>query len=149
MSENLYEGMFLVDSGRFASDPEGTANAVLNILEKAGATVVANRPWQDGKLAYSVEGHRKGLHYLTYFRMAGDGVGQVNRACQLSEVVLRQLIIKHPPELFDAMVAALSGHVEEAEREEGEGADTERTRRRAEQNRGEAEDDEQDEGEDE
>lgn len=108
MAENLYEGMFLVDSARFASDSDSTTNEILGLLEKAEATVVAHRPWQDGKLAYPIEGLKKGLHFLTYFRMEGGNMPTLNRACQLSDVVVRQLIIKHPPKLFDAMVAALN-----------------------------------------
>ena len=107
--EKLYEGMFLLNSGKYASDPDGVSNQVVGILEKAGATVVAHRPWQDGRLAYLIEGHRKGLHFLTYFRMDGQGLSDVTRACKLNDVILRHLVIKQPKKLFDAMVAALNG----------------------------------------
>jgi small subunit ribosomal protein S6 len=102
--------MFLLDSGKFAADPDGTANEVLGILEKAGATIIANRPWADGKLAYPIKGQRRALHYLTYFRMPGSGVGEITHSCKLSETVLRHMVVKHPQSLFDAMVAALSAH---------------------------------------
>lgn len=116
VKENLYEGMFLVDSSQFANDPEATTEAIMAILERAGATVVAHRPWQDGKLAYEIEGRRKGLHYLVCFRMPGDGMDVINRQCHLSDVILRQLVIKHPRALFDAMVNVLNGTLtEEAE----------------------------------
>lgn len=115
--------MFLVDSSQYASDADGTTAEILGLLEKVNATVVAHRPWQDGKLAYPIEGLRKGLHYLTYFRMDGGNMSTLNRACQLSDVVVRQLIIKHPPKLFDAMVAALTVPQEDEgqESESGEG----------------------------
>ena len=109
VNEHLYEGMFLVGSSQFANDPEGTTAAILSILEKAGATIVAHRPWQDGKLAYEIEGHRKGLHYVVCFRMPSSGMDIVTRQCHLSEVVIRQLILNHSPELFNAMVDALNG----------------------------------------
>ncbi|MEQ9411923.1 MAG: 30S ribosomal protein S6 [Fuerstiella sp.] len=120
--ENLYEGMFLVDSNQFANDPDGTTEAIMAILERAGATVVAHRPWQDGKLAYEIEGRRKGLHYLVCFRMPGAGMNVITRQCHLSEVVIRQLVIKHPPELFNAMVEALTGAATEGEEEAEAGA---------------------------
>ena len=107
-AENLYEGMFLLNSTKFAADPEGVSGQVVEILQKAGATIVAHRPWQDGKLAYTIEGHRKGLHYVVLFHMPGGGMTEINRACKLNELVLRQLIIKHPQTLFDANVAALT-----------------------------------------
>ena len=110
MADNTYEGMFLVDSGQYNSNPDGTTNEITTILEKSGATLVASRPWQDGKLAYQVDGHKKGVHILTFFKMPGEGVNELNRSCRLSDIVLRHLVIKHPPSLFDAMVDALQGH---------------------------------------
>ena len=109
VKENLYEAMFLVDSGQFANDPDGTTEAIMSVLEKAGATVVAHRPWQDGKLAYEINGHRKGLHYVVCFRMPGAGMTVLTRQCQLSETIIRQLVLNHPPELFNAMVDVLNG----------------------------------------
>ena len=117
VKENLYEGMFLVDSTQFANDPEATTEAIMAILERAGATVVAHRPWQDGKLAYEIEGRRKGLHYLVCFRMPGAGMDVITRQSHLSDVVLRQMVIRHTQELFDAMVNALNGTGAEAETE--------------------------------
>ena len=113
MPEYLYEGMFLLDSNKFAADPEGTSDQVLGILQDAGATVVVNREWQDGRLAYAIQGRNRALHYLTYFRMNGSRFPKIDRACKLSDVVLRYLVIRHPKSLFDGLVA-LSGedHIE-------------------------------------
>ncbi len=110
MSEYLYEGMFLLDSNRFAADPDATQQAVLGILNRVGANVVASRPWQDGKLCYPIEKHRKGLYYLTCFTMDGSQMAELNRLCKLNETVLRQLVIRHPKVIFDAMVDALTSH---------------------------------------
>lgn len=107
-TEKLYEGMFLLDSSKFASDPEGVTSHLMGILEKAGASAVAHRPWQDGKLAYEIEGRRKGLHYLIYFRMPGSGVDSINRSVRLSDRVVRHLVIKHSQSYFDASVAAIT-----------------------------------------
>jgi small subunit ribosomal protein S6 len=108
VSEYLYEGMFLVDSNRYASDPDGTQKAVLGMLERCGATIVTSRPWQDGKLCYPIEGQRKGLYYLACFKMDGGQVPELNRLSKLNDTVLRQLIIRHPQVIFDAMVQALT-----------------------------------------
>ncbi|MFN8858123.1 MAG: hypothetical protein ACK50P_21315 [Planctomycetaceae bacterium] len=56
MAAVTYEGMFLVDSNKYASNPQGTTGEVLGMLEKIGAQVLATRPWQDGKLAYAIDG---------------------------------------------------------------------------------------------
>ncbi len=106
---HYYEGMFLVDSGKFATDPDGVTNEILGVLKKAGATVVAHRPWQDGKLAYEIEGMKKGLHYIVCFTMPGTGMKTLVRQCQLSETIVRHMTIKHPQSIFDATVASISG----------------------------------------
>lgn len=109
MVQNLYEGMFILDSGKYAANPDSGTNHVLEILQKSGATIVAHRPWADGKLAYAVKGHKKGLHLLTYFTMPSNGLTEVTRQVHLSEIILRHMVLKHPKVLFDAMVNALSG----------------------------------------
>jgi small subunit ribosomal protein S6 len=108
--ENLYEGMFLVDSGKFAMDSEGVINDIMAVLKRAGATAVAHRPWNDGKLAYEINGMKKGLHYIVCFRMPGAGMKVLNRQAQLSETIVRHLVINQPQEVFDATVAIISGN---------------------------------------
>jgi small subunit ribosomal protein S6 len=136
-TEKLYEGMFLLDSGRFATDSKGTSDQILGLVQKCGGTIVAHRPWQDGRLAYAIKGHRKGLHFLVYFKMPGNGIRDLNRACKLSDLVLRHMVIEHPQVLFDAMVQAISGewHPHEATRddephERGRGRDRDHDRDR-------------------
>ena len=108
VKEHLYEGMFLVDSNAYMNDSEAVTNELMTILERAGAKVVAHRPWQDGKLAYEIQGRRKGLHYIICFRMVTSGMDILTRRCQLSDVVLRQMVIVHSEELFNAVVEAIS-----------------------------------------
>ena len=83
LTEYMYEGMFLVDSNRYASDPEGTQQAVLGMLTRVGAKVVASRPWQEGKLCYPIEGQRKGLYYLACFTMDGGSMVMTDRTGML------------------------------------------------------------------
>ncbi len=100
--------MFLVDSNAYANDPETVTAELMQILEKAGANVVAHRPWQDGKLAYEIEGRRKGLHYIICFKMVTSGMDIITRQCHLSDTVLRQMIVAHPEQLFSAVVNTIS-----------------------------------------
>ncbi len=107
--QHFYEGMFLVDSGKYATDPDGVTGEIMAVLAKAGATVVAHRPWQDGKLAYEINGMKKGLHYIVCFTMRGAGMKTLIRQCQLNETIVRQMIIAHSQQIFDATVASLTG----------------------------------------
>jgi len=139
-AHKLYEGMFLLDSSRFATDAKGSTDSITGMIEKCGGTIVAHRPWQDGRLAYAIKGHRKGLHYLTYFKMPGGGIRDLNRACKLSDLVLRHVVIEHPQVMFDAMVQAISGewHPHEAAQDEPQGRGRDRDRgERGDRDRGE------------
>lgn len=107
MTTNFYEGMFLLDSADFASDPEGMAAMLTEMIEKAGGTVAAHRPWQDGRLAYEIKGRRKGLHYLVMFTIETSKMAEINRACRLNDKILRTLFLSHSKLLFDATVAAI------------------------------------------
>lgn len=109
MTVSTYEAMFLIDSNKYASDPEGTLGDVTRILERVEAETLASRPWQDGKLAYPVEGRRKALHYLTYIRMEGHNLSEMTRLCKLSPIVLRHLIIKLDSALVEPMLAVATG----------------------------------------
>ena len=106
---NHYEGMFILDSARFGADPDKAAAEVSAIIEKVGGTVVAHRPWQDAKLAYEINGHRKGLYYLTFFTAESTSVNGIKGIVKLNDNVIRHLIINHPKVLFDRMVDMIGG----------------------------------------
>jgi small subunit ribosomal protein S6 len=116
LAEKLYEGMFLLDSARFATDPDGMTKTLTGLIEKAGGVIDSHRPWQDGRLAYEINGQRKGLHYLVYFRMPGKNTAEFDRTCRLNDAILRYILITHPHALYDHMVESLNaGHVSEPE----------------------------------
>lgn len=112
MAEVTYEGMFLLDSNRYAANPDGTKGEVTAILERVGAKVLATRPWLDGKLSYPIKGHRKGLHFLTYFTADSRQVHEVDRLCKFNESILRHLVIKLHPALVGPMLAMATGRGE-------------------------------------
>lgn len=117
MATNYYEGMFLVDSADFASDPDGVTAVLTDLIERLDGKVAAHRPWQDGRLAYEIKGRRKGLHYLIMFTLETAKMPELNRACRLNDKVLRSLFLTHPKVLFDATVAAISPEEEHNEPE--------------------------------
>ncbi len=120
LAVKLYECMFLLDSGKWASDPQGTEQALREILDRCGAEIDILTPFQEGRLAYEIEGHRKGLHLLTYFKMDGSQVKELARLCKLSDFILRHMVINHPKRLYDLMIETLNKHggaVEPAESE--------------------------------
>lgn len=115
---NNYEGMFLIHSGRYTTDPDAIIAQLLEMLEKCEAEVIVHRPWQEGKLAYEIENQRKGLHYIVLFKMPPANNAQLTRLGQLNDNILRQLVIKHPQVIFDANVESLSSSSESSEAKE-------------------------------
>ena len=109
MSIVTYEGMFLLDSNKYAANPTGISGEVLAILERVGAKVLATRPWQDGKLSYTINGHRKGLHFLVYFSMDSVHLAEIDRLVKFNESILRHMIIKLPVALIEPMLAMATG----------------------------------------
>lgn len=89
----LYEAMFLVDSAEATTDWDGVTATIKNILEKAGAEIVSIRKWDDRKLAYEINGKGKGTYILCYFRAAGSKLRDIERDIQLSERIMRALIL--------------------------------------------------------
>ena len=88
----LYEGMFLLDPS-FGSRWDDAQGEVERVLGRAGAEVLACVKWDERKLAYEIEGRRRGLYVLTYFKAGTDRIGGIERDVQLSEHVLRVLVM--------------------------------------------------------
>jgi ribosomal protein S6 len=93
ITKKLYEGMFLVDSALAASDWDGINKAIEKILERAEADVVSIKKWDERKLAYEIGGKSRGTYILCYFKVEGSRIADIERDVQLSEQVLRVLIL--------------------------------------------------------
>lgn len=122
MANNYYEGMFLLDSVDYASDPDGMSEMVTAAVEKAGGTIEAHRPWQEGRLAYEIEGRRKGLHYLVMFRMDSGHMDDLQLICRRNDKILRTMFLAQPKIVFEDTVRVMQPHDEhdEAGEEGGE-----------------------------
>jgi small subunit ribosomal protein S6 len=117
LAANVYEGMFILDSNRYARDAAGTVAEIPSAIEQFGGKMLASRLWEERRLAYPIKGHRKGTYWLTYFQLPGDQVTNLNRQFQLNESIVRSLTLKIDPRIADAMVQhALTGGGPMAER---------------------------------
>jgi small subunit ribosomal protein S6 len=89
----LYEGMFLVDSSLAGADWDGIIAAIRKILEKAEAEIVSIEKWDERKLAYDIKGKGRGTYILSYFRVEGGKIKDIEKSVRLSEKILRVLIL--------------------------------------------------------
>ena len=109
-TKRLYEGMFLVDSTLAAADWEGTLAVVENILKRADAEVVVIRKWGERKLAYDIDHKSRGTYLLAYFKVDPRRVTGIEKDVQLSEKVMRVLILTtedRPPAMVEQDIAGL------------------------------------------
>ena len=118
MALNVYEGKFILDSGRFARDPEGIAAQVDKMVQDAGGEILVSRQWEERRLAYPIKGQRKGLYWLMYFRLDSQNLAELNRQFSLFDANIRNLFIKIDPRIVDQLVAhAEAGPAAMAERQ--------------------------------
>jgi len=89
----LYEGMFLVDSSQAGADWDGIIAAIRTILEKSGAEIDSIKKWDDRRLAYEIKGKSRGTYILSYFRVDGERIQDIERSVRLSEKIMRVLIL--------------------------------------------------------
>ena len=91
MADNVYEGMFILDSNRYGHDPEAVSGQVNEMIQKLGGEILVSRLWEERRLAYPIKAHRKGTYWLTYFRLAGRQLTTLKREFQINENILRCL----------------------------------------------------------
>lgn len=104
-----YEGMFLLDPA-LASDWPAAEAEVRRVLDRAEAKVLGLKKWDERKLAYPIRRSKRGLYVLTFFEAAPEKISPLERDCQLSEKILRVLVLRKdrltPEHVEKAMTAA-------------------------------------------
>lgn len=106
----VYEGMFILDPTKYARDPAAAAQQVSDLITQFGGTILAARLWDERKLAYPIKGQKRGAYWLTYFKMPGPNVAAMERQTEITEDILRSLILKVDARIADALVEhALAG----------------------------------------
>lgn len=102
-----YEGMFLLDPS-LAGDASAAEGEIKRILDRAGATLIGLKNWEERKLAYDMGGHKRGLYVLTYFRCDPLKIDGIERDVQLGEKTIRVLIIRRDKMSDEAIAKSLA-----------------------------------------
>ncbi len=90
----LYEGMFLLNQQEVATNFGGCVEFLKGVFERAGAEVLVLTKWDERRLAYPIRGQKRGLYMLAYFRCAGGQIVNLERDCNLSDQVLRCMVVR-------------------------------------------------------
>lgn len=91
--KRLYEGLFLVDSAEAASDWDGVIGAIEKIMSRSECEVVSLEKWDERKLTYDINKKSRGTYILAYFSCDPLHIGKIERDVQLSEHIMRVLVL--------------------------------------------------------
>jgi len=86
--------MFLVDSAKGGSEFPEIIRHIANILARAGAQIERIEQWDERKLAYRIKRAKRGIYILVYFRAPGAAISDIRHDVQLSEQLLRVLVLR-------------------------------------------------------
>ena len=90
----LYEGMFLLDNQVVREDWKKAKELVAEALTKHGAKIRSLRRWDERKLAYPIKKRNRATFFLTFFDMEIDQLTALRRDLELSEKVLRHMLLR-------------------------------------------------------
>lgn len=88
-----YEAMFLFDSAA-ARDWATMEQEVRRLMGRIGADLLACVKFDERKLAYEIKRRKRGTYVLAYMDAAPEKIAEFERDAQLSEVILRVLVLR-------------------------------------------------------
>ena len=102
---NCYEGLFLFPQTA-AGNLQAAVDHLKEILARAEVKIISFRKWDERRLAFEIERNRRGLFFLVYFEAPGSAIARIERECNLSEQVLRSMMIRAEHVTREQMEAA-------------------------------------------
>jgi len=89
----MYEALFLIDNVHANTEWDAVVKRIQDILQKNGAEILKTEKWGEKKLAYKVKGHKRGTYLLIHFNAKNTAIPTIRRDFQLSEHIVRSLIV--------------------------------------------------------
>jgi len=90
----MYEGLFLIDNAHANTEWDNVVKRIQDILQKNGTEILKIEKWGEKKLAYKIKGHKRGTYLLIHFNANNSAITTLRRDFQLSDYIVRFLIIK-------------------------------------------------------
>ena len=116
---NQYEGMFLLDP-TFGNSFEKCETEIRRLMDRAEAELLFCRKWDERRLAYRIRGRKRGVYVLTYFKAAPGKITPLERDAELSENILRLLVLRADGVTPEHMENTVPGRGEESPKVAGE-----------------------------
>ena len=86
--------MFLIDNAHANTEWDNVVKHIHDILQKNGAEILKTEKWGEKKLAYKIKSHKRGTYLLIHFNAKNSAITTVRRDFQLSDYIVRFLIVK-------------------------------------------------------
>ena len=93
-NKRTYEGLFLVDSAVATANWDDVIGALNKVFKRAQAVASSITKWDERRLCYEIKDHKRGTYILCYFDADPDSITGIERDVQLSEVILRVMILR-------------------------------------------------------
>jgi small subunit ribosomal protein S6 len=90
MAKDVYEGMFLFPG---SAEVEASLKRVREIIERHQGVIEVLKKWDERKLTYEIKKQKRGLFVISYFTAPGAAIAQITRDVNLSDDILRVLIV--------------------------------------------------------
>lgn len=91
---NKYEFMFIVNPTLEEATIKKVADDMKSVIKKAKGKIVEEKEMGQRDLAYEIEKHKKGYYFLFTFEAEASLIAEINRICNVSENIIRHLVIK-------------------------------------------------------
>lgn len=112
---NQYEAMFVFDP-TFGGAFEKCEAEIGRLMERAGGEIIICRKWDERRLAYRINGRKRGVYVLVYFKAAADKIVSLEHDAKLSEHILRLLVLRADGLTQEAMETACGARGDERSR---------------------------------
>ncbi len=89
-----YESMVIVRSALSEEEINAILGKIREIIEKAGGTVFQAENWGRRRLAYEIQGEKKGAYLLFRFQADGKLIAQLEHQYRLDEAILKFLTVR-------------------------------------------------------
>jgi len=77
-----------------AADLSGAIEHINEILKRADAGLIAMSKWDERRLAFEIDKQKRGVFILTYFSAPAVKVDHIIRDCNLSERIMRIMLLR-------------------------------------------------------
>lgn len=108
MKENRthhYEAMFLLRQAA-AADLGAAVDHIKDVLQRAEAEIIALKKWDERRLAYEIKKQKRGTYLLAYAAIPATQMASLERMLNLSDVVLRWMLVRADHLSIEEMKAA-------------------------------------------